>query len=70
MPKSKETRDTLGAVERRHVIELWHTSRIPLGSHARRYDRLIWTTKEFLKAHPGWKSGRAYKEIDVATRVM
>jgi len=62
------SRETLSAVERRHVIELWHTSRIPLGSSAKRYDRLLWTTKEFLKAHSDWTNKKAYVEIDRATR--
>ena len=67
--RSDMGRETLSSAERNDIIKLWHTSKIPLGSHAKRYDRLLWTTKEFLKAHPDWTNKKAYVLIDRATQV-
>ena len=43
------------------LSNLWHLSRVPCHS---RYDRMIWTSKEFSKAHPEVSSGGAYKDLD------
>ena len=47
------------------LANLWHLSRVPCNS---RYDRLIWTSGQFSKAHPEYTSTQAYKELDTFTR--
>jgi hypothetical protein len=43
------------------LSNLWHLSRVP--KHGR-YDRLLWTSSEFAKAHPELTSTAVYKDLD------
>ena len=43
------------------LSNLWHLSRVPCDT---RYDRLLWTSREFNKAHPELTSLAVYKDLD------
>ena len=43
------------------LSNLWHLSRVP---YNKRYDRLLWTSSEFAKAHPELTSTAVYKDLD------
>lgn len=45
------------------LSNLWHLSRVP---HHGRYDRMLWTSSEFHKAHAelGISSTAVYKDLD------
>ena len=43
------------------LSNLWHLSKVP---HNKRYDRLLWTSREFSKAHPELTSTAVYKDLD------
>ena len=44
------------------LVNLYHLARVPVGN--KRYDRMIWASKEFSKAHPGISSTAAYKDLE------
>lgn len=47
------------------LSNLWHLSRTALsGKDSSRYQRMLWASKEFAKAHPEVSSGGAYKDLD------
>lgn len=47
------------------LANLWHLSRVPAsGTNWGRYERMLWTAKEFHKAHPEVSEGGAYKDLD------
>lgn len=47
------------------LINLFHLARTALsGQSCSRYDRMIWASREFSKAHPETSSTAAYKELD------
>jgi hypothetical protein len=47
------------------LIDLYHLARTPLSGQAcTRYDRMIWASNEFHKAHPEVSSNGAYKDLD------
>lgn len=47
------------------LINLWHLSRVALsGKDSSRYARMIWTAKEFHKAHPEVSESGAYKDLE------
>lgn len=43
------------------LSNLWHLSRVPCNT---RYERLLWASREFSKAHPEVSSTAAYKDLD------
>ncbi len=43
------------------LSNLWHLSRVPVNT---RYERLLWTSREFSKAHPELTSTAVYKDLD------
>lgn len=46
------------------LMNLWHLSKV----HSyKRYDRLLWTSREFSKAHPELTSTAIYKDLDCMT---
>lgn len=50
--------------EELELSELWHISRTALaGTRPTHYDRMLWTSKQWGKKHPG-EEMRAYKQID------
>lgn len=49
------------------LINLFHLSKCPLsGTSPSRYDRVLWASSEFHKAHPEVSSTAAYKDLDGA----
>jgi hypothetical protein len=44
------------------LFELWHTSRVARGNS--RYERMLWASDQFHKAHPEISSTAAYKDLD------
>lgn len=52
------------------ITNLWHLSRVGLSGTGKtsRYDRLLWVTREYEKAHPERDTRGAYKDIDYLTQ--
>lgn len=49
------------------LSNLWHLSRTALarsGDQPTNYERQLWVSKEFAKAHPNVSSTAAYKQLD------
>ena len=47
------------------LANLWHLSRVPAsGTNWGRYERMLWTAKEFNKKYPEISEGAAYKDLD------
>ena len=47
------------------LINLYHLARVPLsGKRCTRYDRMLWASAEFAKAHPDVSATAAYKDLD------
>ena len=48
------------------LSNLWHISNVPTSgvSGNRRYNRLLWTAKEFHKKHPEFSETAIYKDLD------
>lgn len=60
-------------IERAHypeLVNLWHLSRVPTSGivEGRRYQRLLWTSKEFVKKFPQYTDTEVYKDLDTSTR--
>ena len=50
------------------LINLYHLARTALsGQRCGRYERMLWTSKEFSKLHPDVSSTAAYKDLDGLT---
>jgi hypothetical protein len=47
--------------EIKEIYEMWHTSRVP---YYKRYDRLIWSSRELNKLHPENSTTFYYKFLD------
>lgn len=43
------------------LSNLWHLSRVPKNT---RYERMLWASSEFSKAHPEVSATGAYKDLD------
>lgn len=55
----------LTQAERGELVNLYHLARVPLsGQKSGRYERMLWASKEFAKAHPPITSTGAYKELE------
>ena len=51
------------------LLDTWQASRIALSNGSpSRYDRLQWTTSQFVKAHPEQPRKLVYLELDTLTR--
>lgn len=51
------------------LVNLYHLARTALASKPHsRYDRLIWASGEFSKAHPEISPTAAYKDLETNTR--
>ena len=54
---------------RDEVIRLWHLAKVALaGQECTRFDRLQWTLKQYLLAHPDARRKQTSLEIDSITR--
>ena len=53
------------------VTNLWHLSRVGLSGTGKysRYDRLLWTVREYCKVYPEQTGGGVYKDIDCLTQL-
>ncbi len=62
-------------IKQKHVIEiinLWHLSKAYLSGGKKefsRYERLIWTSKEFSKKYDYLSATAAYKDLDCLTKI-
>jgi hypothetical protein len=47
------------------LVNLYHLAKVPLsGQKCGRYERMLWASKEFAKAHPEVSPTAAYKDLD------
>lgn len=50
------------------LINLFHLARVPLsGKPCGRYERMLWASAAFAKAHPDVSAVAAYKDLDGLT---
>jgi len=49
------------ANQRIELVNLYHLARTPVGD--RRYDRMLWASKQWAKQNPRFTSSQAYKAL-------
>ena len=48
------------------LMNLWHLSKVPTSglTEGRKYQRLLWTSKEFVKKFPQYTETGVYKDLE------
>jgi len=60
---------TLNRQDDAELIGYFHLARTALSNiNPKRYDRLLWAAKQYVKKHPDIPEVRAYKRVDELTR--